>query len=102
MTDKQYNITGADVLRALADGKKLRGSNWVSKDCVWFDGRDVVWAPGHRYEGTWSGNWQIVEEPATDAELIAEMRKRAATTTNEANWAFEECADMLEQRKVKP
>ncbi len=99
MTDKKY-ITGADVLRALADGKKVRpcGNHFVTHTL------ENNSTPGHSLTYFLSNNFEIVEEPATDAALIAEMRALAndpAIPRGEQG-VYLVCADMLEKRKVKP
>ncbi len=107
MTDKKY-ITGADVLRALADGKRVRRKTWEPKSFIFFSEsniRNQFGASFRVFEGLFEGDWEIVEEPATDEELATAMRIRAIDTSDTrpdvAN-AYRICADMLEQRKVKP
>ncbi len=95
---KKYS-TGADVLRALADGRKVihRPSGLT---LVYSDDAVRVLPNGRPYEGRFHGDWEIVEEPATDAELVAEMRRRATSPGSWQAWA--EAANMLEKRSVKP
>lgn len=103
---KQF-ITGADVLRALADGKKVRmrdgGTGYLRlRDGVLVNSLELT----ARSIGDFTGDWEIVEEPATDAELVAEMRNLAEKAfvehKGEMSAAYSECADMLKTRKVSP
>jgi hypothetical protein len=99
---KNY-ITGADVLRALADGKKVRRAHHDYH--VRLSGVELILSTGTPFRGTFDGDWEIVEEPATDAELVAEMRRLAARDAADlrkltaAVYAY--CADMLEKRSIK-
>ncbi len=98
---KQY-ITGADVLRALAEGRKVRPQSWTT-DYLYFDSR-IRNKNGCPWHGMLDGSWEIVEEPATDAALIAEMRALAndpAIPRGEQG-VYLVCARMLEKRSVKP
>ncbi len=42
------------------------------------------------------------ERSATDAELVAEMRKLGTATGYNVRAAYDKCADMLEKRSIKP
>lgn len=46
--------------------------------------------------------YELATEPATDAELVAEMRRLRDRDPSAVADAFEHCARMLETRKVKP
>ncbi len=96
MTDMK-NITGAAVLHALADGKRVRRvfGDYESPDLSLDDLRN--W----EIRMFLVGDWEIVEGPATDAELVAEMRRLAQGYLNSSSGreAANRCADMLEKRK---
>ncbi len=103
MTEKKY-ITGADVLRALADGKRVRMRDGVAGYLRLSDGvlTNALGLPA-RCVSDFTGDWEIVEEPATDAELVAEMRRRASFSST-SKWHREVwllAADMLEKRSFK-
>lgn len=100
-------MTGADALRALADGKPVRRAQWSPKDYVvvnkcgsLVDEHGGPWAP----EGLDHSDWSVVEEPATDAELVAEMRRLADACWNSptAKDLVSKCATMLEKRSIRP
>jgi hypothetical protein len=92
------HITGADVLRALADGRKLK----MEDDPV-RGGRLISVEAGYSTAFFYQHKFEIVEEPATDAELVAEMRQLADNTHNHlVAAALRHCADMLEKRSIKP
>ncbi len=94
MTEKKY-ITGADALRALADGKIVRLPGFPALDA---ETCEIAVSEILRYTG-----WEIVEEPATDEELVAWMRRAAKEDVSIlARQAYALCADMLEKRKAKP
>ncbi len=91
-------ITGADVLRALADGKRVRPTD---EGIV---GRYITVQSGYSTAYFYEHEFEIVEEPATDAALIAEMRRlfhEEFYGTDVGEMAMR-CADMLEQRSLKP
>ncbi len=103
-SNKKY-ITGAAVLHALADGKRVR-NQYASSDhfvqvregCI----RNVL---GEAISPNLDGLWEIVEEPATDAKLIAEMRRRAAAVNAGEHGTgiargYNAAADMLEARSL--
>lgn len=94
MTDPKH-ITGADVLRALADGKRVRP---VDEGIV---GRHITAQSGYSTAYFYEHEFKIVEEPATDAELVAEMRRMAKAGASYEP-AYAHCADMLEKRSLKP
>ncbi len=100
MTEKKY-ITGADVLRALADGKKVRRAPWSKGRFLQLTSEGVANSDGHPSFIMEANDWEIVEEPTTDAELVAEMRRLARTgATYEMAPAYAHCADMLEARSL--
>ncbi len=89
MTEKKY-ITGADVLRALADGHRVRKPHeWTDGGFIRFNGVRLVDEENDHFGANagFADKWEIVEEPATDAELVEKIRQ---------------LADMLEKRSVKP
>jgi hypothetical protein len=92
-------ITGADAIRAIADGRKVRdvldGKEYRLFELINGYGR-VLGSVDRRFE--------IVEEPATDAELIAEFRRLAdkeCWNSPTARHFVNRCADMLEKRKTR-
>ncbi len=94
MTNPKH-ITGADALRALADGKIVRLPGFPAFDA---ETCEIAVSEILRYTG-----WEIVEEPATDAELVAEMRLYERTAeTPAAAIAWRQAAAMLEKRSRKP
>ncbi len=104
MTEKKY-ITGVEVLSAICEGHTVVPVNRTGyrQPVRWADNA-VRCANGAVFMGDFYGNWEIVEEPATDAELIAEMRISAINTQGtrpDAANAYRACADMLEKRTVK-
>ncbi len=102
MTEKKY-ITGVEVLQAICRGHTVVPVNRTGyKQPVCWENNAVRCVNGAAFMGDFNGNWEIVEEPATDAELVAEMRRYAGQCGTGAKHAFNLCANMLEQRKVLP
>ncbi len=103
MNNKKY-ITGADVLRALADGKRLLERDRPHSPVVLAD------AASMSVSYLVHGNWEIVEKRATDAELIAEMERLAdemdqrgvVLSCDGKAGTYRDCARMLRERSVKP
>jgi hypothetical protein len=89
---------------ALLDGKKVRdgdGDVWTMDEdgvlsCSW--GSDAILHDCAPFE--------IVETPATDEELVAEMKSRAVKSNALGHYAradvYDQCAKLLETRKVSP
>ncbi len=100
MTDKQY-ITGAQAVHALADGKKVRDVLSGEEFSLYH------LTHGHaRQLGSVDRRFEIVQAPATDEELIAEMERRARKNETDT-WGLQAhvgrlCARMLRERSVKP
>ncbi len=102
MTDKKY-ITGAEVLRALADGKKVRFHCWRRGQFLAVNDGRVSREDGNVIHADFSGKWEVVEEPATDAEVIAEFLKRSKDPLLPSSYqmAMRDAAYILEKRKVE-
>ncbi len=96
--EKPKYITGAEVLRALADGHRVRNIETgavVDIDC------NVISDQHGNHIYNFRGNWELYADPATDAELIAKFRQFAGETKHDLErWAWLEAAKMLESRKV--
>jgi hypothetical protein len=95
-------MNGREALKALADGKKVRATCWPSEDeFIYLDDSSALIL---RDPIAWDGDWEVVAEPATDEELIAEMERLGTEFAKEsaATEVAQRCARMLRERKVAP
>ncbi len=99
-------MNGREALKALAEGQRVRLAAWPRSEClVWCDEAGGIvnqhGNAGYLYTGN---DWLVVEQPATDAELIAEMERLEGASHDQLTGreAFRHCAQMLRERKVKP
>lgn len=100
-------MNGRDALKALADGKKVRRHDWKPGAYLRIDQfAQMSYSGGTSFHnGTyhrWDDNdWELVEEPATDEELVAWMEKASKQDVSIlARQAYALCAKMLRTRKV--
>lgn len=95
-------MTGRDALKALAEGEKVRAEVARSSCGV----RGYVDAATQTVAQVLARHdWEVVEPPATDEELIAEMEHLAGFYIEQSriqSAAYAHCARMLRERKVKP
>ncbi len=94
-------MNGREALKALADGKRVRAE--VARSAS--GERAYLYAPAHTVEQILArDDWELIEDPATDEELIAEMERlsRYVEANFEASTAYKVCARMLRERKVAP
>jgi hypothetical protein len=94
-----------EAYAALAAGKKVRCTGARVKGCVYMDESGALNdSSGNTCKYLEPGeSFDLVEEPATDEELIAEMERKARESRNINERAtYEHCAEMLKTRKVKP
>ena len=96
-------MNGREALKALADGKRVcraRGEFiYRIQSMHLLDQRDVPCALSCILG---RDDWEVVEEPATDEELIAEMVRfsRECPDSYDAPAAYAHCARLLRERKV--
>lgn len=100
-------MNGREALRALADGKRVRRAAWTRREAFveHVIGIGLVWHDGDRFTHPVMGDdWELVpDQPATDEELIEailDLRDRAGSP--EVFEAYQNCFEMLRERKVKP
>lgn len=102
-------MNGREALKALADGKRVREQSWQLSEYVALNGKDEIVDENGKLAGetvAFSGEgWEIVEQPATDEALIAEMEHLAGFYIDQSriqSAAYAHCARMLRERKAKP
>ena len=88
-----------EVLPALRRGEKVRRASWIpdrtgTPPSGFFDGRDIIVGD----------DWEVVQRPRTDEELIAVWLDTAASLTASRHYdvaeAYRTCAHELRMRGV--
>lgn len=101
-------MNGREALKALADGKRVRVAGGTSGSYVVIGDGRIRNALGDAISPDLDIEWELVEEPATDEELIAEMERLAVEmdargtvlTCDGRAGTYRECARMLRERRV--
>lgn len=96
-----------EALPGMRKGKKVRVPPWIDGEFLRLndagfvvDERGSIWQPLAANIGR--DDWEFVEEPATDAELIAEWGENSKNPEllSSVRAAFAQCANQLRERKL--